>query len=207
MGKAISGRAAVTLLLAFVSGVQLTACCRGSGTGSESSPTGATATPVATAIPAAKGATPTSPTKAAADPTTTPARIAPGGRGPDGLPAEIPSTRSKVPTLAEWDAVGEITVARSTPLGCETKMVREWLRVSCKGKSHTGGTPANVTKLEGCGADTFLFSKMGNTTSLVTPVLRNKSCEVRFTWMNATAAWLSVDWNVGTPRPVIAFRE
>jgi hypothetical protein len=33
--------------------------------------------------------------------------------------------KSKVPTIKEWNAVGEITVRHSTPLGCETKMVRD----------------------------------------------------------------------------------
>jgi hypothetical protein len=192
----------VSNVVVLIAAIGLSACCQSPGskgkTG-ESSPVATAATTTPKGVPQAEP--PTSPAKA------TPPTVLPGGRAADGLPADIPATRSKVPTLAEWDAVGEITVARSTPLSCETKMVREWLRVSCKGKSHTGGAPGNVTKVSGCGADTFLFSKTGSTTSLVSPVLRGKSCEARFTWTNDRAAWLSVDWVAGAPRPTIAFRE
>lgn len=205
MRKALPGSVAVSISIALVA----SACSNpsSSGGGTSAAPAQTTAPKPTAKAPPGGAATP-EPTPTAAKvptpPTTAPAA---GGRGPDGLPANIPETRSKVPTLAEWDAVGEITVARSTPLGCETKMVREWLRVSCKGKSYTGGKPGNVTKQDGCSGETLLYSKMESTTSMVSPVLRGKSCEVRFTWTNDKAAWLSVDWPVGTPRPVIAFRE
>jgi len=197
MLNVLFGRIAGVVSFALV----VSAC--GQSTGSKSDGSAATARATATTAPPVKPA----PAEATAAPPKATPVVAPGGRGADGLPADIPSTRSKVPTLAEWSAVPEITVARSTPLGCETKMVREWLRVSCKGKSYTGGKPGNVTKLEGCGPETMLFSKAESTTSLVSPVLRGKSCEVRFTWTNDRAAWLSIDWAATAPRPVIAFRE
>jgi hypothetical protein len=204
MDEKTRGRTGLSLskVVVVLVAVGLSACCQSSGAkgnAGESRPVVTATTKTPTGIGLADP--PTSPAKA------TPPAVLPGGRAADGLPADIPATRSKVPTLAEWDAVGEITVARSTPLACETKMVREWLRVSCKGKSYTGGAPGNLTKISGCGADSFLFSKTGSTTSLVTPVLRGKSCEVRFTWTNDRAAWLSVDWIAGAPRPTIAFRE
>lgn len=203
MSKALGGQLVVLASLA----VLVSACCRSSGPSGPGAtkPTDTTTPKAATASPPSGGGTPEATGTPAKPPTLTPP--AAGGRGPDGLPAVIPETRSKVPTLAEWDAVGEITVPLSTPLGCETKMVREWLRVSCKGKSTRGGKPGNVTKQNGCSGETLLFSKMEQTTSMVSPVLRGKSCEVRFTWTNDKAAWLNVDWPAGTPRPVIAFRE
>lgn len=144
------------------------------------------------------GATPT-PT-----PTPTPAGD-PGARGPDGLPAEIPATKSAPPSVAEWNAAREITVRRSTPLGCETKMVREWLRVSCRGKNDKGGTPLVVNKTNGCGADTF-FSSSGGVTSVVTPVRRGGTCDVSFGWTIGGAA-LWVRWPNGAARPTIAFQD
>lgn len=124
----------------------------------------------------------------------------------DGLPVVIPSTRSKVPTIAEWNAVPrEITVNRSTPLNCETKMVREWLRVSCREKNNTGGKPTNATVVAGCSSETYLYSKPDlKIASVVTPVLKGKHCEVRFDWTNRSQT-LVVDWVGNGPRPTIKF--
>ncbi len=124
----------------------------------------------------------------------------------DGLPVVIPTTRSKVPGLPEWNAVPrEITVNRSTPLNCETKMVREWLRVSCREKNNTGGTPTNATVLRGCTPETYFFVKPEQKlASVVMPVLKGKHCEVKFEWTDKTQT-LVVDWVGNGPRPTIRF--
>src|SRR5512142_2509343 len=50
----------------------------------------------------------------------------------DGLPPLIPPPGSRMPTAEEWDLITrEVTVRVSSELHCETKMIREWLRVSC----------------------------------------------------------------------------
>lgn len=135
-----------------------------------------------------------------------PAQAAPGAMANDGLPVEIPESHSAVPTVAEWNAVPrEITVNRSTPLNCETKMVREWLRVSCRDKNNTGGTPKSAEKVRGCTSETYLFSKPEQKiASVVMPVKRGNHCEIRFTWTDKTET-LVVDWP-GSPRPTIKFQ-
>jgi hypothetical protein len=179
------------------------ACCFGGGGSSSSSGPAVKAEPTAAAA-TAKATQTTAP--AATPPAATTAAADPYARGPDGLPAVIPSTRSKVPTTAEWDAVPkEINVARSTPLNCETKMEREWLRVSCRGKNNTGGTPTGVTKGGGCAGDTFVFTGNG-VTSLVTPVLAGHVCETDFTWSDKTQK-LVVSWPNGVSRPTISFKD
>jgi hypothetical protein len=61
-------------------------------------------------------------------------------------------TASAVPTMGEWKAqTREVTVTGSSKLNCETKMVREWLRVSCRGKNSDGGKPVSVKVLSGGG--------------------------------------------------------
>lgn len=189
----------LTLVLAIASA----GCCRVPSSSSSEAP--------ATREPAksepAKPASPTTPAAPAKPASPTPAATPDSNAmGPDGLPVDIPSTRSAVPTVAEWAAVPrEITVRKSTPLGCETKMVREWLRVSCRGKNNLGGTPLDVKKVAGCTADTYLFSS-GGITSLVTPVLRGKTCDAAFSWtMGANQLW--VRWPNGAPRPTIAFQD
>jgi hypothetical protein len=124
----------------------------------------------------------------------------------DGLPAEIPQTHSGVPTVAEWNAVPrEINVARSTPLNCETKMLREWLRVSCRPKSNTGGTPTNVVHKSGPPEEAYYFAK-GGVASLVVPVFKGRHVESTFSWTDKTQT-LVVDWPSGAPRPVIKFTD
>lgn len=167
-----------------------TACCFGGSSHSESAHKD-TSSPAAPAQPAAQPAT---------------ATPEPAARANDGLPADIPSSRSAVPTLPEWNSVTrEITVRKSTPLGCETKMLREWLRVSCRGKTSTGATPTDVKKGAGCGGDTYVFASNG-VTSVVTPVLRGKSCNVAFSWSQGEHD-LVVNWANGAPRPTIAFQD
>ncbi len=190
----------VTLTAATVVAVSSTGCCR-LPIGSDPAPEPAKPAAVTPAVATKPGA-PVAPVR----PAPAPAPVAnPNAMGPDGLPIEIPATRSPVPTVAEWGAVTrEITVRRSTPLGCETKMVREWVRVSCRGKNDVGGTPLDVKKLGGCADDTYVFSS-GGVTSVVTPVLRGKECDVRFTWtMGGALLW--VHWPRGAPRPTIAFQ-
>lgn len=187
------------LVAAFLAAPLLVAaCCR---TGGSDSHDGSIASPEVATPPKTTPGQPTPPTTTATAPP--PAQNA---YGPDGLPATIPDTRSPVPTMAEWNAVPrEISVRKSTPLGCETKMVREWLRVSCRGKNNSGGTPLEVKKVAGCTGDTYFFAS-GGVTSLVTPVLRGKTCDVSFSWtVGANQLW--VRWPNGAPRPTIAFQD
>ena len=126
------------------------------------------------------------------------------GRGLDGLPAEIPSPSSKPPTTAEWNAVPwEITVSRSTPLGCETKMVREWLRVSCRDENKYGGKIRSVTIVQKGGVQAYKLERDG-LASLVVQVVKGKKHVSRFRWADRTQR-LVVDWSDLGPRPSIKF--
>lgn len=111
-----------------------------------------------------------------------------------------PNGRSAVPTVDEWTAAKEITVKGSTKLNCETKMVREWLRVSCRGKNDTGGEPKNVTMKKGGGrGDTFVFS--GNkVASLVCPFVNGTDIVAEFEWTDKKKE-LVVSWPWGAPEP------
>ena len=88
----------------------------------------------------------------------------------------------------------------SSALGCETKMVRTWLRISCRGKNDSGGTPTSVNITKGGGdGKTFKFAA-GGVTSLVLPFVEGVDVKAQFGWSNKSAE-LHVFWPRGAPEP------
>jgi hypothetical protein len=91
-------------------------------------------------------------------------------------------------------------VKGSSALNCETKMVREWLRVSCRGKNDTGGKPTAVTLTRGGGkGDTFTFASK-DVASLVCPFVDGVHFEAEFKWTDKKKK-LVVKWPHGAPKP------
>jgi hypothetical protein len=131
----------------------------------------------------------------------------PATMGPDGLPAVIPSPGSAPPTVAEWNAVPrEITVRGSSALGCETKMLREWLRVSCHKKGSL--TPTDI-KTENSGGQQAYVGMFGTTSSVVVQVIRGRQYSANFSWDDKglkSGARLLVDWPSDLARPQITLR-
>jgi hypothetical protein len=121
---------------------------------------------------------------------------------PPPAPASPPAPttgRSALPSAADWNVVREITVTGSSALSCETKMIREWLRISCRGTNDTGGTPTTVTVIRGGGADVYTFAQ-GGVTSLLLPFVEGVDLEARFSWTDKSQR-LYVSWPRGTPMP------
>jgi hypothetical protein len=132
------------------------------------------------------------PDAAAPPPTVAPAAAA---------AAPLPPGRTPVPSLSEYAAAREVTVKGSSALKCETKMIREWLRVTCRGKNDTGGTPTGVSVVRGGRGETIVFSA-GGVTSIITPVLSGTDFEARFAWSDKSHP-LTVRWPKGTPQPIV----
>lgn len=155
------------------------------------------------------------PTKESSPPAQQPpaANIAPSGAaigggpsvalGGGGTPAPAtagPNGRSAVPTQDEWSSAKEVGVKGSTKLNCETKMVREWLRVSCRGKNDTGGEAKNVTLKKGGGrGDTFTFAS-NKVASLICPFVDGTDLVAVFEWTDKKQE-LVVSWPHGAPMP------
>ncbi|MEZ4373184.1 MAG: hypothetical protein R3B07_20345 [Polyangiaceae bacterium] len=119
-----------------------------------------------------------------------------------GIPTE---GTSKPPTIAEWNAVGEITVRHSTPLGCETKLIREWLRVSCRTLGNGSNQVLSAALTEGKNAGGIpAFVKKG-VASVVMQVRKNGFAVWTFTWSEWGSRKLTVSWPNGNPRPIIEF--
>ena len=123
------------------------------------------------------------------------------GQPPTQPAAAAPAGRSAVPSIDEWNAqTKEVTVKGSSALNCETKMVREWLRVSCRGKNFSGGEPTGVTVTSGGGrGDDFVFSSAG-VASLVVRFVEGVDLQAQFTWSDRSHT-LRVWWPRGAPEP------
>jgi hypothetical protein len=104
------------------------------------------------------------------------------------------------PTMDEWNEVGEITVRHSTPLRCETKMVREWLKVKCTGSDVLG---VAFERSSGPWGNVPPHSRAGNA-NIVAAVRYGVSLRARFDWSWGSRV-LSVDFPRGSPQPAIAF--
>ncbi|HWO25729.1 MAG TPA: hypothetical protein VNO30_43620 [Kofleriaceae bacterium] len=110
--------------------------------------------------------------------------------------------RSLVPVPQVWPEVPEVIVTGSTAAGCETKMVREWLRVMC-GRTQTGLTPTRVTvAVDATGESQVLATP--KQTSLVTPLEPGRHVEIEFAWTDHTRL-LTIDWPLEAKTPVMKF--
>jgi len=121
-------------------------------------------------------------------------------QGNDGLPLEIPQPSSPPPTVAEWEAVPrEITVRGSSALNCETKMVREWLRVSCRPR---GGFRATALRQVESSGQQIFSGMFGDRASLVVQIVRGKNVVVDFDFNDGRTMRLVANWPSGAPRPI-----
>lgn len=123
-----------------------------------------------------------------------------GSAAPAGGPAAAAPGRSPVPQPAEFASQREVTVKGSSALGCETKMVREWLRISCRGKNSTGGTPTAVLVRKG-GREVYSYAS-GGVTSLVFPFEEGADVEATFSWTNVGHKFVS-RWPRGSAKPTV----
>lgn len=119
-------------------------------------------------------------------------------------PIKLPARpgRSPMPTLAEWNTQQkEVTVKGSTALNCETKIVREYLRVSCKGKNDTGGTPTDIVINKGGHGETFTYVN-GGVASLIVPFVEGTNFEAYFGWTDKGHD-LAISWPRGSKQPEV----
>jgi hypothetical protein len=158
----------------------------------------------ASAKPSASASSaPPPPPTASATATASDAAPTASASAPPPPPAQptIPG-RSALPSQEDWTLAPEISVAGSSSLGCETKGVREWVRVSCKGNDPQRGaaTGVNITRGGGKG-DTFTLVS-GGVASLVYPYYEGQDLLATFLWENTTSE-LAVAWPRGAPKPPV----
>jgi len=110
------------------------------------------------------------------------------------------SDRSPVPVPLVWKQAPEVIVAGSTAASCETKQVREWLRVQCTRTDGAAPTKIEVQRDDGGEA---LVLEMPQEISALIPVVEGREFAAKITWTNATRV-LHVGWPSGG-KPIMAF--
>ena len=113
----------------------------------------------------------------------------------------IPSTRSNPPTVAEWNTACSVNTqgANSEGQDCTSKIVREWLNVTCRNRM-TG-----VENMEGFGSkgsDYFEMVKLPNMVSYVVRLRKGHSQKVRMCRTDQRAS-LFVSWPSSKEQPTI----
>jgi hypothetical protein len=180
--------------------------------GCENSPT---PTPVVAETAAA------APAKASAAPSATPtvaavssATAAPASKPPskeniavdeskiDKSIPEIPSGRSKPPTIEEWKTgtVVNSQEKNSRPDKCEMKIVREWLKIKCE------GDVLGINDLDGFGAegtDHFKALKEGQFADIVVRLKEGQALSTRIPRGAEGDALLFTHWQKGAKKPNI----
>jgi hypothetical protein len=115
-------------------------------------------------------------------------RIA-GAWKPGTIPANGPP--SAAPTLAEWDAVREVDVGRSTEYHCETKVVREWFRATCRSYESWKLKAPRCKQANGDQCLTWVDpSGKGEKASIVHRLRRGQNYQLEFVWDPGNVAYV-----------------
>lgn len=120
----------------------------------------------------------------------------------------IPPPGSPIPEGWEFNQAREVTVTDSSKYHCETKMVREWLRVLCKPYGSNGVTEARFTLTDN--VMTQVSPIQNGTVALLTQVVRGKTINADIIWDDRGRSWgktLVVTWDASSPRPKMYFIE
>lgn len=115
-------------------------------------------------------------------------------------PYVLPEGRSWPPTEDEFRRADECVVKGSTNAGCETKLVREWLRVACgQRKQHltedAWDGPEGLQVLAGGHGDALAW-RDDELMVLIIPVVEGDAARAKF-WWAASQQTLELDWPRG----------
>lgn len=120
----------------------------------------------------------------------------------DGFPTIIPPPSSSPPSVEEWNAVTrEVRVSGSSRLACKTKVLREWLSVSCDANAEMG-VPEAVT-FDSSSAQIYKFVRPGTRASLTAQLIDGTPLHATFSWRDPDGSFnqaeLRVTWRGGRP--------
>lgn len=145
---------------------------------------------------------------ASARPATSPSATS-AGSAPASAPAASQSAptaptfvESPEPALAEWATSKVVGVKGSSKNACETRMVREWLRVQCVNRSPERGVPSFIEVTRGRKPKERYQGEnlkvVNDITTLIVPVRPGIDFAATFAWEKGSDE-LTVRWPVGAP--------
>jgi hypothetical protein len=114
---------------------------------------------------------------------------------PTAIPS-VASSRSPVPLPAVFQRAPEVIVTGSSEAACETKQVREWLRIECPITDTVAPLDLKITRDDG-GEAMALVERAE--LALLVPVVDGRELDATFTWTNASRA-LHIRWQAGKPK-------
>jgi hypothetical protein len=123
---------------------------------------------------------------------------------PPPRPTADAGVRAPVPVPAQWRDLPEITVAGSSAARCETKLLREWLRVVCVGSDSGGNTTPNAITIDEDSTGSAMVMVMPVSASLTVAVAPGATVRATFAWTGTTRR-LDVTWPAGAAAPTAAF--
>ncbi|MBL8742944.1 MAG: hypothetical protein JNK04_17670 [Myxococcales bacterium] len=149
------------------------------------------AAPTASAAPTSEAPKPTE-TAPAPAPTPTPTQTAPAA----------PAARSPKPADADWDTptATTATIVGGTPIGCEAKEIKEWVRVVCKGADATRGTPSAVIIDEGAVENETFATATQGTATLIYSYIEGRNVKATFAWTKEKRGY-TAEWVQGQAKP------
>jgi len=161
-----------------------------------------------TAAPTTAAATaPAAPNTAIAPPATSSSAQAGGTKtGAPLFEGAFPETDSKPPAVKEWQKDAKVYIVKySSGLLCETLALREWIRVSCRGKPGAPNQPTGLKVAKAPKKGQHYELTREGVTSLVLQPRKGQTSEYTFEWSNWGARTLTVSFPENSEKPEIAF--
>lgn len=181
----------------------LSACDK---TASKPAPASSTSAPPATAA-----AVSASPSSSATSSSPSPAASGSSSAAPaphhDALPPPtFTAGRSKVPTFKEWKDAPAVAVRNARSLWCETKAVREWLRVSCRSAEMAPNQVAGVVNDGAPVGEVYTFNGE-RVASAVIAVRPGTDARLTYNWTNWGERTFSVKYPKDAASPQLGFNR
>lgn len=119
----------------------------------------------------------------------------------DGLPASIPLPGSRLPAVRDWKHKGQtVQVDGADQLGCEARMIREWIRLSCTGGKGELGKPETAETKQQAGAPAYIFARKGEAIRIETQLVPGRTYQAELGFHDGKRVF-EIRWPKGQARP------